>query len=325
MNTAQAVGPVYALLADGSTVEIRPAGPADFDAVKAMHEAMSPDNAYFRFFSLSRTAAETEARRICREPGPGRVALLALAGGQVVGCASYETLRGQPDHRVEVAFAVADHMHHKGVATLLLEHLVFHARSHQVTAFTGQTLAEKWKDGATTLHGQHVHGFPNFMLSTTRQASWDNNFPFPQEIVATHLAKLIRRAMDAGADTVEVTAQAEAEWVRYHEMLGERGFKRWQECTPSYFNQEGTADARVLRNGAWRRAARWSITMRKPVRCGWSGSRAPIRPTGRSQPSSAPSTTSCSPPRTKRSRSCGPVVSSSTSTRRLSASSAASC
>jgi predicted CoA-binding protein/GNAT superfamily N-acetyltransferase len=107
-----------------------------------MHEAMSPDNAYLRFFILSRTAAETEARRICREPGPGRVALLALAGGEVVGCASYETLQGQPDHTAEVAFAVADHMHHKGVATLLLEHLVFYATSHRITTFTGQTLAE---------------------------------------------------------------------------------------------------------------------------------------------------------------------------------------
>jgi len=142
MSTVQQAGPVYALLADGSTVEIRPAEPGDFDAVKAMHEAMSLDNAYFRFFGFSRTAAEAEARRICREPGPGRVALLALAGGEVVGCVSYETLREQPDHRAEVAFAVADYMHHKGVATLLLEHLVFYARSHQITAFTGQTLAE---------------------------------------------------------------------------------------------------------------------------------------------------------------------------------------
>jgi hypothetical protein len=33
-------------------------------------------------------------------------------------------------------------MHHKGVATLLLEHLVFYARSHQITTFIGQTLAE---------------------------------------------------------------------------------------------------------------------------------------------------------------------------------------
>ena len=70
MSMAQAVGQAYALLADGSTVEIRLAGPADFDAVKAMHEAMSPDNTYMRFFNISRLAAETEARRICRDP-PG--------------------------------------------------------------------------------------------------------------------------------------------------------------------------------------------------------------------------------------------------------------
>ena len=71
MSTAQQAGPVYALLADGSTVQIRPAEPGYFDAVKAMHEAMSPDNAYFRFFILSRTAVETEAWRICQELGPG--------------------------------------------------------------------------------------------------------------------------------------------------------------------------------------------------------------------------------------------------------------
>ena len=63
--------PAYALLGDGSTVLIRPAGPADFAAVKAMHEAMSPDNAYLRFFSASRLAAGQESTRICREPEPG--------------------------------------------------------------------------------------------------------------------------------------------------------------------------------------------------------------------------------------------------------------
>ncbi len=72
MSMAQAAGHAYALRADGSTVEIRPAGPADFGAVKAMHEAMSPDNLYLRFFNVSRLAAETEARRICRNPAPGK-------------------------------------------------------------------------------------------------------------------------------------------------------------------------------------------------------------------------------------------------------------
>jgi hypothetical protein len=88
---------VYALLADGTTVEIRPAGPGDFEAVKAMHEAMSRDNIYMRFFNVSRLAAETEARRICRDPAPDQVALLALASDEMVGVASYVALgKGTP-------------------------------------------------------------------------------------------------------------------------------------------------------------------------------------------------------------------------------------
>jgi acyl-CoA synthetase (NDP forming)/GNAT superfamily N-acetyltransferase len=144
MSTTQAIGQAYALLSDGSTVEIRPAGPADFGAVKAMHEAISPDNAYLRFFNFSRLAAETEARRICREPRPGHLALLALVGGEMVGCARYDALAGPEDsgHVAEVAFTVADRMHHRGIATLLLEYLISSARNEKITVFTAQTLAE---------------------------------------------------------------------------------------------------------------------------------------------------------------------------------------
>ncbi len=177
MSAVQAAGHVYALLADGSTVEIRPADPADFGAVKAMHEAMSPDNLYLRFFNLSRMAAEVEARRVCRDPRPGHMALLALADGEVVGCASYDALAepgvsgsdpGQPaaggSRVVEVAFAVADHMHHKGIATLLLEHLVSLARSHQITTFTAETLMENtamlkvFTDAGLPVHRHYAGG-----------------------------------------------------------------------------------------------------------------------------------------------------------------------
>jgi len=148
---------VYALLSDGRTVQIRPAGPDDFAAVKAMHQDMSPNNAYLRFFSLSRTAAEQEARRVTRAPGPGHAALLALYGGQVVGLASYECSPGGVGSRppagagaerggggtsAEVAFAVADTMHQRGIATLLLEHLVSLARARQVETFVAETLSE---------------------------------------------------------------------------------------------------------------------------------------------------------------------------------------
>ena len=67
------------------------------------------------------------------------MALLALAGDEVVGVASYVTVG---TGKAEVSFAVADHMHHKGIATLLLEHLVSHARSRQITTFTAETLTE---------------------------------------------------------------------------------------------------------------------------------------------------------------------------------------
>jgi hypothetical protein len=48
-----------------------------------MHEAMSPDNIYLRFFSLSKLAAETEARRLRQESRPGHAALLALSAGEL--------------------------------------------------------------------------------------------------------------------------------------------------------------------------------------------------------------------------------------------------
>ncbi len=130
----------FALLRDGSTVRIHPAGPADADAVREMHAAMSPDNMYLRFFSMSPANAEHEAQRVCRPPEPGHTALLAWLGDTVVGVASYE-VTGRPD-TAEVAFAVADNMHHHGIATLLLDHLVSIARQHQIRAFTAETLAE---------------------------------------------------------------------------------------------------------------------------------------------------------------------------------------
>jgi acyl-CoA synthetase (NDP forming)/GNAT superfamily N-acetyltransferase len=138
---APAPASVYALLADGRTVQIRPAARADYAAVKAMHEAMSPNNAYLRFFSLSKLAPEREARRVTRQPGPDHAALLALYDGQVVGLASYEVAR-DGSRTAEVAFAVADTMHHRGIATLLLEHLVSLARAAPLEALTAETLPE---------------------------------------------------------------------------------------------------------------------------------------------------------------------------------------
>ncbi len=130
---------VYALLTDGTTTLIRPARPEDFDAVRELHEKMSSDNLYLRFFCLSPSSAEREARRICREPGPGHAALLAFLDGRLIGCGSYQVTG---PGTAEVAFVVADDMHNRGVGMLLLEHLISRARSQGLHAFTASTLSE---------------------------------------------------------------------------------------------------------------------------------------------------------------------------------------
>ena len=131
----------YALLTDGATIEIRAARPDDLTAVRDMHAKMSPDNLYLRFFSMSPVAAEQEARRICREPGPDHAALLAVLDGAVAGCGTYERA-GAGSRSAEVAFTVADDLHHRGVGMLLLEHLVSLARGRGIRAFTAETLSE---------------------------------------------------------------------------------------------------------------------------------------------------------------------------------------
>ena len=139
--SAQAEPGAYALLTDGTTIEIRPARPGDFDAVRDMHAKMSPDNLYLRFFGVSALAAGQEAGRICREPAPDHGALLAVLGGEVVGCGSFEVTDGG-SRSVELAMAVADDMHSRGVGTLLLEHLISLARRRGIRAFTAETLVE---------------------------------------------------------------------------------------------------------------------------------------------------------------------------------------
>src|SRR5579859_4024978 len=138
---AESDGGVYALLIDGTTVLIRQARPEDEEAVRQMHAQMAPENIYLRFFSVSKLSSMREAKRVTRPASPDHCALLAWLGDRLVGVASYEPAdTGQPDV-AEIAFAVTDDMHGRGVATLLLDHLVSIARLRGVRAFTAQTLA----------------------------------------------------------------------------------------------------------------------------------------------------------------------------------------
>ena len=170
----------YALLSDGATIGIRSARPEDFEAVRDMHAKMSPDNLYLRFFSFSHVAAEREARRICREPGPDHGALLAVLDGEVVGCGSYERT-DDGSRSAEAALAVADDMHSRGVGTLLLEHLISLAHSRGVRTFTAETLS----DNALMLQVFADAGLPAHR--TLADGVYDIRFPLPGDEADTAL------------------------------------------------------------------------------------------------------------------------------------------
>jgi acyl-CoA synthetase (NDP forming)/RimJ/RimL family protein N-acetyltransferase len=132
--------PTFALLTDGTAIQVREIRPDDLDAVHDLHRGMSPDNLYLRFFGLSRRITEEVSVRLCRRPGPAHAVLGAWLGDELVGVANYEPM-GEPGV-AEIALAVADGMHHRGVGTLLLEHLVSLARSRGIREFRADTLAQ---------------------------------------------------------------------------------------------------------------------------------------------------------------------------------------
>ncbi|MEY9875592.1 acyl-CoA synthetase (NDP forming)/GNAT superfamily N-acetyltransferase [Streptacidiphilus sp. MAP12-33] len=133
-----------ALLADGTVVSIRPLARGDHDAVAELHaRRMSPENQRLRFFGISRRAPELTADRLCAGPRPGFVALGAFEpdAGQLIGVVECEAETADPS-RAELAVAVADDWHHRGVATLLIEHLVHAARSQDVRVLVADALAD---------------------------------------------------------------------------------------------------------------------------------------------------------------------------------------
>ncbi|MEU0184960.1 GNAT family N-acetyltransferase [Streptomyces sp. NPDC006207] len=132
--------PTHALLADGRTVEIRAAGPDDHDRVEHLYARMSPENVRLRFFCVGRRSGQLAADRLHEPARPGRLTLLALLGDRLVGLAEYVT--GQDPEAADVALAVADDVHHTGVGTLLLEHLVHAARSDGIRTFEADALAD---------------------------------------------------------------------------------------------------------------------------------------------------------------------------------------
>jgi cation diffusion facilitator CzcD-associated flavoprotein CzcO len=116
----------------------------------------------------------------------------------------------------------------------------------------GVRLSEWWSDGMRTLHGIHVHGFPNaFIVQLTQGSNHIANVPHNMTESGTTIAAVVAEAIASESRTVEVTAAAEDAWIQ--RLLGGGStlrdlaasstrslqFPGSPSCTPGYYNNEG--------------------------------------------------------------------------------------
>ena len=110
----------------------------------------------------------------------------------------------------------------------------------------GQSLSEKWKDGARTLHGMFVHGFPNCFIMSQTQGGFTVNYPHMLDELAVHVAHVIRHAKDQDIERIEATESAETQWVQTIIDKGMNGGALGgEDCTPSYYNNEGKPSEKI--------------------------------------------------------------------------------
>jgi len=115
----------------------------------------------------------------------------------------------------------------------------------------GLMLKDKWAHGAVTFHGIGTHDFPNFFIMSHVQTGLSLNFPHMIVEQARHITHILRSARDRRANRIEVTRQAELDWVDEIDAAAVSMVEALRECTPSYFNHEGEVSRLNVRNSAY--------------------------------------------------------------------------
>ena len=126
------------VLADGSTVHVRPIAPSDSEGLVAFHERQSRESVYFRYFSPRPRLSEDEVRHLTTVDGIDRMAFVAERDDELLGVARYDRYADRPV--AEVAFFTDDRMSGRGIATLLLEYLAAYGREIGISRFEATVL-----------------------------------------------------------------------------------------------------------------------------------------------------------------------------------------
>ena len=118
----------------------------------------------------------------------------------------------------------------------------------------GESLTDRWANGAETLHSLMTSRFPNAFVLSTMQSGQSANFQHMLDVKAKHIAYIVSEAGKRGVKTMEPNVAAEQDWVDTIVKLAVGRQPFLMECTPGYYNNEGgELDMRIAKNNQyWR-------------------------------------------------------------------------
>jgi GNAT superfamily N-acetyltransferase len=134
-------------LRDGGLIHLRAIAPDDRERLIEHFQNLSEESVYYRFFGLKHRLSDPELAQLTELDFVNHVGLVATlyrdGGEHFIGVARY--IRSNDLKRAEVAFAVTDVHHGRGIATLLLNHLGRIARAAGIEIFEAVVLTDNSK------------------------------------------------------------------------------------------------------------------------------------------------------------------------------------
>ncbi len=158
------------LLADGGVVHLRPCGPGDADAIRAMHSRLSAHTLYMRYFKAVNEISDRQIEVFTDVDHDSRVGLVAELGGEIIAAATHYRDPAGDTAEAEAAFLVEDSEQGRGLGSILLEHLAAAAQERGIHRFTAEVLGQNTKmlgvfmDAGYAVHREYDSGVVELMF-----------------------------------------------------------------------------------------------------------------------------------------------------------------
>src|SRR5437763_681789 len=186
----ESVSPERVALADGADLVVRQVRPDDKTLLGHGLERLSPLSRYRRFFRPVERFSERDLAYLTEIDHRDHEALAAIdpQSGNLVGVARY--VRGAEPHLAEVSVVVGDDWQRRGIATLLLEHLVERARAAGITHFVALVMDDNVD--AIRLFEHRVPGHARPRRSQSGHLELLIELPEPGGLEGSTLARVLR-------------------------------------------------------------------------------------------------------------------------------------